>query len=56
MVAWAKRSAVRVSGDRKGATAVEYGLIASIAVAVVTVGFRSLFERMVAVLPTYLLN
>lgn len=43
---WAKATA----GDRKGATAIEYALIAAAAAAVILVGFRTFFNRILTFL------
>ena len=43
---WAKAAA----GDRKGATAIEYALIAAAAAAVILVGFRTFFNRITSYL------
>lgn len=53
-MAWVIRSAARASVDRKGSTAVEYAVIGSAAAAILVGGFRPLFERIVALLPTYI--
>ena len=46
--------ASRAMADRRGATAVEYAVIGSAAAAVLVGAFKPLFERIVALLPTYI--
>lgn len=54
MVAWLVRGAARASIDRKGSTAVEYAVIGSAAAAILVAAFKPFFERIVALLPTYI--
>ena len=54
MVAWVMHCAARASADRKGSTAVEYAVIGSAAAAILVSAFKPLFERVVALLPTYI--
>lgn len=50
--AW--QGTLRAMADRKGSTAVEYAVIGSAAAAILMGAFQPLFNRIVALLPTYI--
>ncbi|GAA0581842.1 hypothetical protein GCM10009416_20380 [Craurococcus roseus] len=50
MINTVKSCVQSAAADRKGATAIEYALIAAAAAAVILVGFRAFFDRIIAFL------